>query len=81
MGRPRSRRSLCQNPPPTGKDELIGAIPTEGSGTPTQASVVARSPTLYFIKMARPRACQSPCQNPSPVKRVIDEPAEQAPRA
>ena len=31
--------------------------------------------------MARPRACRSPCQNPLPVKRVINEPAEQALRA
>ena len=31
--------------------------------------------------MARPHVCQSPCQNLLPVKRVIDEPAEQASEA
>ena len=41
---------------------------------------VARVATPYSaIKMAGTRACRSPRRNPLPVKRVIDEPAEQAP--
>ena len=36
----RACRNLCQNPPLTGKDELAGAICTEGNGTSTQAPAV-----------------------------------------
>ena len=81
MAGPRARRSPCRNPPPTGKDEVAGAAPIEGSGTPTQAPAVARFPTPYSIKMAGTRARSSPRQNPSPVKRGNDEPAKQAPGA
>ena len=45
MTGPRARRSPRQNPLPTGKDELAGAAPTEGSGTPTPTPVVSRAPT------------------------------------
>ena len=79
MAGPRARRSPCRNPPPTGKDEFAGAAPTEGSGTPTQAPAVARAPTPYSaIERAGTRARSSPHRNPSPVKRIINEPAEQA---
>ena len=46
MARPRACLSPRQNPPPTGKDELVGTAPTEGSGTPTPTPVVSRAPTL-----------------------------------
>ena len=71
-------QSIRQNPPPTGKDELAGATPTYGSGTPTQAPAIAHSPIPYFIKMAGTCACSSPRQNPSMVKHGNDEPVEQA---
>ena len=74
-----ARRSICRNPTPTGKDEVAGAALSEGSGSPTQASTVARAPIPYSaIKMAGTRARNSPCQNPSPVKRGNNEPAEQS---
>ena len=38
-------RSPSQNPSPAGKDELAGAAPTEGSGTPTTTPVVSRAST------------------------------------
>ena len=72
-----ARRSLCQNPSPTSKDELAEATPTEGSGTLTQAPAVARSPTPYFIKMAGTCAYSSSCRNFSSVKCGNNEPAEQ----
>ena len=45
MAGPRARYSPRRNPPPTGKDELAGAAPTEGSGTLTPTPVVSRAPT------------------------------------
>ena len=45
MARPRACGSPCWNPPPANEDELAGAAPTEGSGTPTPISVVSRAPT------------------------------------
>ena len=45
MAGPRARRSLCRNLPPGGEDELAGAAPTEGNGTPTPTPVVSRAPT------------------------------------
>ena len=61
MAGPRARRSPRRNPPPTGKDEVAGVAPTEGSGTPTQAPAVARVPTLYSaIEMAGTRVRSSP---------------------
>ena len=41
----RACRSLCWNPPPTGKDELAGVAPTKGSGTPTPTPIVFCAPT------------------------------------
>ena len=80
MAGPCARRSPRQNPPSTGKDELAGAAPTEGNGTPTPTLAVTRVPTPYsIIEMARTCACSSPRRNPSPVKRIIDKPADQAP--
>ena len=38
-------RSLCQNPSPIGKDELVGAAPIEESGTPTPTPVMSRAST------------------------------------
>ena len=81
MAGSRARRSPRWNPSPTGKDMVAGAAPTEGSGTPTQAPAVARSPTPYSIEMAGTCARSSPRRNPSPVKRGNNEPAEQAPGA
>ena len=46
MAGPRACRSPCRNPRPTSKDELAGAAPTEGSGTPTPIPVMLRAPTL-----------------------------------
>ena len=40
MAGPRTCRSLCQNPSPTGKDELAGVALTEGSGTPILTPVM-----------------------------------------
>ena len=45
MAGPRARRSPRRNPRPAGEDELAGAAPTEGSGTPTPTPVVSRAPT------------------------------------
>ena len=45
MARPAARRSSRRNLPPAGEDELAGAVPTEGSGTPTPTPVVSRAPT------------------------------------
>ena len=45
MARPLACCNPCRNPPPTGKDELDGAIPTEGSGTPTPTPVMSGAPT------------------------------------
>ena len=82
MAGPRACRSPHRNFPPTGKDEVAEASPTEGSGTLTPMPALAHVLTPYSaIEMAGTRACSSPCQNPSPVKRVINEPAEQAPGA
>ena len=76
---PRARRSSRRNPPPTGEDEVAGAAATEGSSTPTQAPAVARAPTPYSaIERAGTGVCGSPRRNPSLVKRVINEPPEQA---
>ena len=46
MAGPRACRSPCRNPPSVGEDELAGAAPTEGSGTPTPTPVVSRAPTV-----------------------------------
>ena len=46
MAGPRACRSLRRNSSPTGKDELAGAAPTEGGGTPTPTLVESRAPTL-----------------------------------
>ena len=45
MAGPCACRSPCRNPLPAGEDELAGAAPTEGSGTPTPTPVVSRAPT------------------------------------
>ena len=45
MAGPRARRSHRRNLPSAGKDELAGAVPTEGSGIPTPTPVVSRAPT------------------------------------
>ena len=48
MAEPCVWRSLCQNPPPVGKDELAGAVSgafTNDSGTPSLTPAVSRVPT------------------------------------
>ena len=45
MAGPRARRSPRRNAPLTGKDELAGAAPTEGSGTPIPTPVLSRAST------------------------------------
>ena len=45
MAGPRARRSPRRNPPPAGEDELAGAVPTEGSDTPTPTPVMSCAPT------------------------------------
>ena len=45
MAGPCACYSPRQNLPPTRKDELAGAAPTEGSGTPTPTPVVFCAPT------------------------------------
>ena len=82
MAGPCARRSPRRNPLPTGKDEVAGAAPTEGSGTPTPTSAVAYAPTPYSaIEMAGTRARNSSYRNPSTVKRGNGEPADQTPGA
>ena len=44
MAGPRAHRNPRRNTPPAGEDELAGAAPTEGSGTPTLTPVVSRAP-------------------------------------
>ena len=44
MGRPPACRSLCQNPPPTGKDELASLAFIDGSDTYIPALAVSRTP-------------------------------------
>ena len=41
MAAPRACRSPCRSPPLVGEDNLVGAIPTEGSGTPTPTLVMS----------------------------------------
>ena len=45
MTGPHACLSPYWNFPPTGKDKLAGAAPTEGSGTPTPTLVMSRAPT------------------------------------
>ena len=45
MAGPCACRSPCRNPASAGKNDLAGAVPTEGSGTPTTTPVVSRTPT------------------------------------
>ena len=45
MAGPRVCRSPRRNPPLTGEDELAGAAPTEGSGTPIPTPVLSHAPT------------------------------------
>ena len=44
MAGPYACRSSCWNLLPVNEDELAGAAPTEGSGTPTPTPIVSRAP-------------------------------------
>ena len=50
MARPRACHSPCQNLPPTSKDELARAAPTEGNGTPTPTLAVVPNPDNELFK-------------------------------
>ena len=45
MAGPYACRSACQSFPSTGKDKVVGAAATEGSGILTPTSVVSHAPT------------------------------------